>query len=174
MHFMSSTESNLSDSQRRALVDVLRSQPQATLEDLSSILDGPFGAMIKTLTLGELFGAVASSSRRSSSNASANNNVIAAAAAARSDADSSPAKKGARGKKKVSKPVNSRTAQGRRLYDASVLEALRTDGDPLSAGQLRDRVGGSDQQIRVSLQRLVDSKQVVRSGVARGTRYQAG
>lgn len=142
----SSVPTGLSATQRRALASVLRSQPTATLGELGSVLQGQLGSMLKSLTIGDILGhsaVVPANQAETSQRASA------------TDVES----------------VNSRTAAGRRRYDAAVLSALRSAQRPLSAGELRLMVGGSSQQIRVSLKRLVEEDGVQRSGVARGTRY---
>lgn len=149
----SSVHTGLSSAQRRALASVLRSQPSATLGELGSILEGQLGSMLRSLTIGELLGHAQQSSPAGQSQPAAT--LRPANEALRETPDS----------------VNSRTAAGRRQYDAAVLSALRSAGRPLSAGELRLMVGGSGQQIRVSLKRLVEEDGVERSGIARGTRY---
>lgn len=154
----SSVPTGLSSAQRRALASVLRSQPSATLGELGSILEGQLGSMLRTLTIGDLLGQPGQSKpgRHPSSLPLAAQKTLVPANEALARAPES---------------VDSRTAAGRRQYDAAVLSALRSAGRPLSAGELRLMVGGSGQQIRVSLKRLVEEDGVERSGIARGTRY---
>lgn len=146
----SSVPTGLSQAQRRALASVLRNQPTATLGELGSVLQGQLGSMLKSLTIGDILGQPAPRSSLSAALESALH---------------------PEGDHLEDQPVNSRTAAGRRRYDAAVLSALRSADRPLSAGELRLMVGGSSQQIRVSLKRLVEEDGVQRSGVARGTRY---
>lgn len=145
----SSVPTGLSAAQRRALASVLRSQPTATLGELGSILQGQLGSMLKSLTIGDILGIKGAAPTDHASYRPAVEPLTISGGAS----------------------VNSRTAAGRRRYDAAVLSALRSAGRPLSAGELRNMVGGSGQQIRVSLKRLVEEDGVERTGVARGTRY---
>lgn len=152
----SSTSTGLSSAQRRALANILRSQPAATLGELGKILQGQLGSTLESLTIGDLLGAGqggASGIRKNPASLRRSTQGLS------EGAPSQPSS------------INSRTAAGRRRYDAAVLSALRSAGRPLSAGELRLMVGGSGQQIRVSLKRLVEEDGVERSGVARGTRY---
>lgn len=151
----SSTSTGLSSAQRRALANILRSQPAATLGELGKILQGQLGSTLESLTIGDLLGAGQRGGPPRANPAS----LRRSAHQGSEDTPTNPSS------------VNSRTAAGRRRYDAAVLSALRSAGRPLSAGELRLMVGGSGQQIRVSLKRLVEEDGVERSGVARGTRY---
>lgn len=67
--------------------------------------------------------------------------------------------------------VNTRTPSGRRRYDQAVLHVLKVASTPLSAPQIRDRVGGTPLQTRTALNRLIENGKVQWTGKARGTRY---
>lgn len=67
--------------------------------------------------------------------------------------------------------VNTRTPTGRRRYDQAVLQVLKVSPTPLSAPQIRSRVGGTPLQTRTALNRLIESGKVGWTGKARGTRY---
>ncbi len=66
-----------------------------------------------------------------------------------------------------------RTKAGRIAYDDSMLDALRTSESPMSAVELRDLNGGTPDQARKALNRLIEEGKVSFSGKARGTRYAA-
>lgn len=67
--------------------------------------------------------------------------------------------------------VSARTLAGRAQYDASVLEQLKQADGWIGASQLRAIVGGSDNQIRIALHRLVSAGQVIRRGERNSTEY---
>ena len=67
--------------------------------------------------------------------------------------------------------IDTRTAEGRAKFDASILDALRKAGDLASAVELRKQVGGTALQVRTALNRLIDLGEVVFEGKARATRY---
>jgi hypothetical protein len=67
--------------------------------------------------------------------------------------------------------VDTRTAAGRYAYDQAVFAALDESEHPMSAFELRLRVGGTAQQIRAALGRLVEDEIVTATGQASATRY---
>lgn len=67
--------------------------------------------------------------------------------------------------------VSARTLAGRAHYDAAVLEQLQQANAWIGASQLRAILGGSDNQIRIALHRLVSAGQVVRRGERNSTEY---
>ena len=156
--------SELTTTQRRALANILRSQPAATLGELSSLVHGELGHVLESLTIGDLLG----QSRPPRTTSSIPAGPIADKPSRGNDARP---RQGLLFDDEEKGLINSRTAEGRRRYDDAVLAVLREEGRPLSAGELRELVGGTDLQVRVSLQRLVKNEEVGRSGVARGTRY---
>lgn len=92
-----------------------------------------------------------------------------AAAAAAAAAESAPATK--RGKKEE---VSARTLEGRAQYHSMVLSVLKQANDWVGASHLRAQVGGSDNQIRIALHRLMESGQVTRRGERNSTEYRVG
>ena len=67
--------------------------------------------------------------------------------------------------------VDTRSAAGRDQYDSAVLDELRDAGGKMGAADLRARLGGTALQIRTSLGRLIDAREVAFEGKARATRY---
>ncbi|MFZ6178284.1 hypothetical protein [Nannocystis pusilla] len=67
--------------------------------------------------------------------------------------------------------VSARTLEGRANYDAAVMNLLQQTSGWIGASQLRAHVGGSDNQVRIALHRLVTSGQVTRRGERNSTEY---
>jgi predicted transcriptional regulator len=67
--------------------------------------------------------------------------------------------------------VSARTLEGRAHYDAQVMSLLQQTNGWIGASQLRAHVGGSDNQVRIALHRLVASGQVTRRGERNSTEY---
>lgn len=67
--------------------------------------------------------------------------------------------------------VSARTLEGRAQYHSTVLGILKSVADWIGASQLRAQVGGSDNQIRIALHRLMESGQVSRRGERNSTEY---
>lgn len=65
---------------------------------------------------------------------------------------------------------NTRSDEGRESIDRAVLGVLRGD-EPMGAEAIRSMVGGTANQIRTSLNRLIEAGEVSFQGRARGTRY---
>lgn len=74
--------------------------------------------------------------------------------------------------RKSAKPtVTGRTLAGRAAYDAAVLLALREVGEQARLSTLIAKTGGSDNQLRNSLHRLIAAGKVDRTGERDRTRY---
>lgn len=74
--------------------------------------------------------------------------------------------------RKQAKPaVTGRTIAGRAAYDAAVLLALREVGEQAPLSALLVKTGGSDNQLRNSLHRLIEAGKVDRTGERDRTRY---
>lgn len=74
--------------------------------------------------------------------------------------------------RKSAKPtVTGRTTAGRAAYDAAVLLALREVGEQAPLSALIMKTGGSDDQLRNSLRRLMAAGKVDRTGERDRTRY---
>jgi hypothetical protein len=100
----------------------------------------------------------------------------AAPRVAKAAVEAAPAKRGRKGKRgrapKASKREGSlRTAAGRTDLDDRVLAAIKSAGGPTRSVDIESQVGGTPQQRRAALHRLVKSKKIKREGVARATTY---
>jgi predicted transcriptional regulator len=96
---------------------------------------------------------------------------------AKKAAKSGGAKKAAKtggAKKAKAGDVSARSVEGRAQYDARVIAALREAGDWIGATQLREKIGGSDNQVRIALHRLITGGQVTRRGARNSTEYRVG
>lgn len=71
------------------------------------------------------------------------------------------------------KPADTRHAKSRQSYDSSILTALERRRDWWAAIDIRKIVGGTPDQARRSLNRLIESGHVRFKGKARATVYQA-
>ena len=69
--------------------------------------------------------------------------------------------------------INTRSAQGRAEYEANVLRVVKAATSPISAPEIRDEVGGTPQQARAALNRLIELGEINYQGRARATRYSA-
>lgn len=58
-------------------------------------------------------------------------------------------------------------------YDASILDVLRGTGDWTRSGTIRLAVGGTDDQVRKSLRRLIEEGKAVRVGERNEAKYKA-
>jgi hypothetical protein len=94
-----------------------------------------------------------------------------------SDGASAPkAKRGKAPKKapkaKASGKVNTRTEEGRQAYDASVLAFVKKEKE-CQAIHVRAACGGSPDQARKALNRLIEAGEITYEGKARATKYLA-
>jgi DNA-binding transcriptional regulator PaaX len=67
--------------------------------------------------------------------------------------------------------VSSRTTEGRATYEATVLAALRDKGEQTPLSALIKETGGTDNQLRAALRRLIAAGKVDRTGERDRTRY---
>jgi len=118
-----------------------------TLAELSKLSKGQFSGLLSSVTVGEVINAGHEHERSA---------VAASGPSAETPDD-----------------VNTRTAAGRREYDARVLEFIRESEDAVTATEIRNHVGGTSLQVRKAVARLIDEECVTWSGKARGTRYTA-
>jgi hypothetical protein len=129
-----------------ALLSELLANEALTIGDLSG-LRGELGEAVRGLTIGELRrGTLAEGVRKT------------------------------RGKSRAGSPasggdVETRTPAGRRAYEGKLLATLEAADKPTTAQQLRKAVGGTPDQARRALNRLIDAGKVKYTGRARGTRY---
>ncbi|MCA9707349.1 MAG: hypothetical protein KDK70_15960 [Myxococcales bacterium] len=59
----------------------------------------------------------------------------------------------------------------RQRYDDEVLDAMREAGEPLSADEVAERIGGSAADARVALQRLTRERRARRTLAGRASKY---
>lgn len=138
-------ETILNKAERRALVAVLRSRPEMTLDKLQDCFSGRYGATLRTITVRELLDAEVELELPD---------------------DGGPAID--RGALEQAKRLTGEA------FDACVLRVLDgAGGRPVSASYLRARVGGPRWKLQGSLKRLVDAGEVERRGVTSSTRYRS-
>jgi hypothetical protein len=136
-------ETILNEAERRALVAVLRSRPELTLDKLQDFFDGRHGATLRTITVRELLEAEIDIELPTDGGPIIDRAALEQAKRLTGEA-----------------------------YDACVYEALcSAGGRPVSASYLRARVGGPRWKLQGSLRRLVDAGEVERDGVTSSTRY---
>ncbi len=122
-----------------------------TLAELSKLSKGQFSGLLSSVTVGEVINAGHELEHGPVPNAP----TVAALTAETPD------------------EVNTRTAAGRREYDARVLEFIRESDEAVSATEIRNHIGGTSLQVRKAVARLIETEQVTWQGKARGTRYSA-
>jgi hypothetical protein len=136
-------ETILNAAERRALVAVLRSRPDLTLDKLQDCFIGRYGATLRTITIRELLETETEIELPDDGGPLVDRSALEQA-------------------KRLNGPA----------YDACVLKAICTaGGEPVSASYLRARVGGPRWKLQGSLRRLVDAGDVERDGVTSSTRY---
>jgi hypothetical protein len=135
------------DVQRSVFLELIRSHPEMTLAELSKLSKGQFSSLLSSVTVGEVINAGHELERSP---------VAASGAPAETPDD-----------------VNTRTAAGRREYDARVLEFIQESEDAVTATEIRNHIGGTSLQVRKAVARLIDDERVTWQGKARGTRYTA-
>ena len=134
------------DVQRTVFLDLIRSHPEMTLAELSRLSKGQFSGLLSSVTVGDVINAGSSVGERSFD-----------------DFEAAEAGVG----------VNTRTAAGRREYDARVLDYVQGAEEAVSATEIRNNVGGTSLQVRKAVARLIEAEKVTWHGKARGTRYSA-
>lgn len=135
------------DVQRSVFLELIRSHPEMTLAELSKLSKGQFSGLLSSVTVGEVINAGHELER---------SHEVAA--------PGSPSME-------IPDEVNTRTAAGRREYDARVLEFIQDSEEAVSATEIRNHVGGTSLQVRKAVARLIETERVTWQGKARGTRY---
>lgn len=131
---------------RQVVIDLITKSPRATLGDVLELTKGKWGAVARTITIGELLAGAPRGGGRAHARGGRQPSVGA---------------------------VSTKTPAARKRYDAAVLDALKAAKGPVSAAQIRGVVGGTPLQTRTALNRLIDTGKVKWTGKARGTRYRA-
>ena len=67
--------------------------------------------------------------------------------------------------------AETRTRSGRDEFDARVLDAIKNAGGTAQSVDIEEIVGGTAQQRRAALHRLIASRKLARTGKARSTAY---
>lgn len=148
------------DVQRSVFLELIRSHPEMTLAELSKLSKGQFSGLLSTVTVGEVINAGHEFEDGEHPGAASNSSSVAL-----SSIDG--------GEGVGPDEVNTRTAAGRREYDARVLEFIEASEDAVSATEVRNHVGGTSLQVRKAVARLIETERVTWQGKARGTRYSA-
>ena len=144
----SNLESAMAAAQRQVLLDHVISSPGATLGELAG-MKGELSALAASLTVGEIRSGKASASK---------------GGRGKSSSRSAPRSAG---------EVSTRTKIERAEYDAAILAIVKSSGGKVGADEIREQAGGTAEQVRTALKRLITAKRVKRSGRARATRYAA-
>ena len=136
-------ESILNEAERKALVAVLRSRPELTLEKLQDCFVGRYGDTLRSITVGELIELHVDIDLPEDGGPPVDRSVL-----------------------ELAKHSNGE------IYDGLVLDVIAAaGGHPVSASYLRARVGGPRWKLQGSLRRLVEAGKVHRNGVTSSTRY---
>jgi hypothetical protein len=130
--------------ERGVLLDLIRSRPDMSLADLVKLTKGRFAGLLSSVSIGDLLRGGGGVAVRSSS------------AAVRAGA------------------VDTRTPSARKRYDDAVLRVVKASSQPMSAQEVRVKVGGTPLQARKALNRLIEQGRLGFEGKARATRYFAG
>jgi predicted ArsR family transcriptional regulator len=136
----------VAQAQRDALLGELLSNGDLTIGELAKV-KGELGDTIRRLTINELrAGGASRSGTRSGASAT---------------------------KSTHGDGVDTRTGAGRRAYQEALLALLSQSDEPMAAPDLRRQLGGTPDQARRALNRLIETGAVTYTGKARGTRYRA-
>jgi len=141
----------LNDAQVMAFIQVVRRHGDATLGDVFELAKemGIDGLNVQDVFFGDL---------PSTGKGWAKKRAKALPAAAKVSAANEPAE------------PDTRTLKGRKKYDKTVFRALSKRGWR-KAPHVREKVGGTPDQVRSSLARLIESGSVIWQGRARATEY---
>lgn len=139
-------ETILNEAERKALVAVLRSRPDLTLEKLQDCFIGRYGDTLRSITVGEL--------------------IELDVLGVELDLPEDGGPPVDRSVLELAKHSNGE------IYDGLVYDVIvGAGGHPVSASYLRARVGGPRWKLQGSLRRLADAGKIHRNGVTSSTRY---
>lgn len=140
--------------ERDVFINLVCENPQLTLAELTKLGKGKFANLLSTVSVGDIIQGGRGGVRFAD------------------EADDDRVGKVKNGKSKLkTKPVNTRTPEGRKAYDAAVLAVVAESDRPIKAPEITSRVGGTALQVRKSLARLIDLGKITWEGKARGMRY---
>jgi hypothetical protein len=138
-------ETILNQAERRAVVAVLQSRPEMTLEKLQDFFRGRYGATLRTITVRELMELEIRVDATEDGSPPIDRSALEEAKRLSGDA-----------------------------FDQRLLEVIRTAAPhAVSASYMRVRVGGPRWKLQASLRRLVELGAVERTGVTSSTRYRS-
>ncbi|NVB40453.1 hypothetical protein G6O69_21615 [Pseudenhygromyxa sp. WMMC2535] len=137
-------ETILDGARRQALVSVIRSRPELTLDKLQDCFRGPHGPTLRSITVGELLQATGELALPKDGGPPIDPVALEEAKRLKGEA-----------------------------FDRRVLEAILGAHGEVSASYLRARVGGPRWKLQASLRRLVDDGHISRRGVTSSTRYES-
>lgn len=135
--------------ERDVFINLVIENPQLTLAELTKLGKGKFSGLLGSVSVGDII-------------EGGRGPVVGG----ESSEDQTKAQAKARA-------VNTRTPEGRRSYDASVLRKVIESERPMKAPEITAVVGGTALQVRKALARLIEGEQVTWEGKARGMRYSA-
>lgn len=148
--------------ERDVFINLVCENPQLTLADLTRLGKGKFAGLLSTVCVGDII--EAGSPTRA-------NNGDAKAKVAKPATKLAITVNGSGNGKLKPKPVNTRTPEGRRAYDAAVLAVVEQSERPIKAPEITSLVGGTALQVRKSLARLIEEGKITWEGKARGMKY---
>jgi predicted transcriptional regulator len=140
-----------------AAANLIRSNPELTLEDFYSVMR-PQG-VTETITIGELMQALSGNAVRMALPRSA------------PSAASTPTPSGAPKKPRKRPNVDCRTIAGQNAYHSSILTYLRDVDDWVRGPDIQDHCGGTKSQFRSALRNLARDGYVEKEGETYGSRY---
>lgn len=191
--FESTFKAAIAENERRILIDSLRASPELSLGEIHKLSKGGLGRLFSEITISDLLGtgaarpAAAPAAKRGrpakATKAKAAAPVVASPRAPVVSKPAKPAKsepavepatadnKAAKGRRGKAKAVNTRTAEGRVIYDEALFQAVKDAAGPVGAGAIISVAGGTSLQARAGLARLIELGRITWSGKARGTKY---
>jgi hypothetical protein len=149
--------------ERDVFINLVCENPQLTLAELTRLGKGKFAGLLSSVSVGDLIEAGGAPVRGAAIDLKPKNGRVKAI-------NGTAAVNGTNGKHR-SKPVNTRTPEGRKAYDAAVLAAVEEAERPIKAPEITAIVGGTALQVRKALARLIEEGKITWEGKARGMRY---
>jgi len=193
MGFFEGLESNIRDASHSALITTVVGDPNQTIGDILTALEGEADARylleaFRELTIGQIVQAAmenieaamrAAGEMPAADEAPATATAKTTAAAPKTNGIKEKKKSPPKAKKAASKSadaVSITTPDARKSYEDAIIKALKSGKHVdkktgISSSDLRQVVGGEAPQAREILNELIDAKRVSYYGKARGTRY---
>ncbi len=161
MSFRTKFKAALEAGSRNAVIKALAAHPNATVAELRRLsqADPILARMFKSIAIADLFGPVTKGSR-----AEAPTTIRRVGSTTRVKRDRLQVEFTA---------IDTRTPEGRAVYDEALLKAVKSAKAPIGAGMIIAEVGGTPLQARSGLARLIEAEKVTWTGKARGTKYEA-